>query len=164
MGGLKWQLGTSQVVTAPTNAGAYKTSDLVRDTLQLARTGGGFPDLLLMSTNFLSGMSIWAQALQRITNPATGAPFKTALGVDINMWRAPFLGDVFVLEAPLLRPFTVGAFTTSDLALRTMREPFWQPRGFRGDAQEGDWIGDIGVQVEHPTYHAWTEGITAFSN
>jgi hypothetical protein len=53
-------------VTAPTNAGAYKASDLIRDTLQACRANGGNPDVLLLSANFMSGLATWGQAAMRI--------------------------------------------------------------------------------------------------
>ena len=48
MNGLKQILVTNNVTT-PTNLSAYGSTDLIRDTLQAARTGGGEPDLLVVS-------------------------------------------------------------------------------------------------------------------
>ena len=54
------------LTTAPTNAGAYKPTDLIRDTLEKCRTGGGDPDVLIVSTNFMTGLATWGHAAQRI--------------------------------------------------------------------------------------------------
>ena len=47
--------------------------------------------------------------------------------------------------------------------MRMKRNEFWNPRGVRGDAYEGDWIAEGAVEVDNPQHHAWVEGITAFS-
>ena len=52
--------------TNPINAGAYKATDFLRDTLQAARSGGGDPDVLLLSTNFMLGLATWGQAVMRM--------------------------------------------------------------------------------------------------
>ena len=51
---------------SPTNAAAYKPSDLVRDTLQACFNGGGNPTILLVSTDFLSGFAVWGHAAMRL--------------------------------------------------------------------------------------------------
>ena len=143
--------------TTPVNAAAYGATDLVRDTLQAARSGGGEPDLLIVSTNFMSGFSTWGQAIQRV--PAG----ETAFGTPINVLEAPFLHGVTIVEAPLLRPFTAIALTSSEVYIRNKRNPYWQLRGARGDMVEGDWIAEMAIEVVNESHHAWVEGITAFS-
>jgi hypothetical protein len=141
----------------PVNAAAYGATDLIRDTLQAARAGGGEPDLLIVSTNFMSGFATWGQAIQRV--PAG----ETAFGTPINVLEAPFLHGVTIVEAPLLRPFTAIALTSSEVYVRNKRNPYWQLRGARGDMVEGDWIAEMAVEVVNESHHAWVEGITAFS-
>lgn len=141
----------------PVNAAAYGSTDLIRDTLQAARAGGGEPDLLVVSTNFMSGFATWGQAIQRV--PAG----ETAFGTPINVLEAPFLHGVTIVEAPLLRPFTAIALTSSEVYIRNKRNPFWQLRGSRGDMVEGDWIAELAIEVVNESHHAWVEGITAFS-
>ena len=53
MNGLRAILQTNNT-TAPINGAAYGSTDLIRDTLQAARQNGGEPDLLVVSTNFMS--------------------------------------------------------------------------------------------------------------
>ncbi len=143
--------------STPVNAAAYGATDLIRDTLQAARAGGGEPDLLIVSTNFMSGFATWGQAIQRV--PAG----ETAFGTPINIMEAPFLHGVTIVEAPLLRPFTAIALTSSEVYIRNKRNPYWQLRGARGDMVEGDWLAEMAIEVVNESHHAWVEGITAFS-
>jgi hypothetical protein len=156
MNGLRAILSSNNV-TSPTNASAYAPTDLIRDTLQACRTGGGEPDLLVVSTNFMSGFSTWGQAIQRV--PAG----ETVFGTPINVFEAPFLHGVSIVEAPLLKPYTAFALTSSEVYIRNKRNPFWQLRGSRGDMVEGDWIAELAIEVVNESHHAWVEGITAFS-
>jgi hypothetical protein len=156
MNGLKSIL-VSNNTTSPVNAGAYGSTDLLRDTLQAARQNGGDPDLLVVATNFMSGFATWGQAIQRI--PAG----ETVFGTPINVLEAPFLHGVTIVEAPLLRPYTAIALTSSEVYMRPKRNPFWNLRGNRGDMVEGDWISEMAIEVVNESHHAYVEGITAFS-
>jgi hypothetical protein len=156
MNGLRNILTTNNV-TSPTNASAYGSTDLIRDTLQAARTGGGEPDLLLVSTNFMAGFATWGQAVQRV--PAG----ETVFGTPINVLEAPFLHGVTIVESPLLRSYTAIALTSSEVYIRNKRNPYWNLRGNRGDMVEGDWIAELAIEVVNEPHHAWVEGITAFS-
>ncbi|RUL89605.1 SU10 major capsid protein [Tautonia sociabilis] len=154
--GLRSLLSTNRVST-PTNAGAYKPSDLIRDTLERCRANGGSPDVMLVSSNFMTGLAIWGHAAQRIDAGVN------VFGLPIDVFEAPFLGGISLIEAPLLRPFTAIALTSSEIRLRMKRNEYWSPRGSRGDAFEGDWIAEGAIEVENESHHAWLEGITAFS-
>jgi hypothetical protein len=156
MNGLKYILATNNT-TSPTNASAYGSTDLIRDTLQAARTGGGEPDLLVVSTNFMAGFATWGQAIQRV--PAG----ETVFGTPINVLEAPFLHGVTIVEAPLLRPYTAIALTSSEVYIRNKRNPYWNLRGNRGDMVEGEWLAEMAIEVVNEPHHAWVEGITAFS-
>ncbi len=140
MNGLKYILQSNNT-TSPTNLSAYGSTDLIRDTLQAARSGGGEPDLLVVSTNFMSGFATWGQAVQRI--PAG----ETVFGTPINVLEAPFLHGVTIVEAPLLRPYTAIALTSSEVYIRNKRNPYWNLRGNRGDMVEGDWIAELAIEV-----------------
>jgi hypothetical protein len=154
--GLKTLISTN-LVTSPVNAGAYKASDLIRDTLERCRSNGGNPDVLLISSNFMTGLAVWGHAVQRIDAGSS------VFGVPINVFEAPFLGGITLIEAPLLRPFTAVALTSSEVRLRVKRNEFWNPRGTRGDAIEGDWIAEGAIELENEGHHAWLEGVTGFS-
>jgi hypothetical protein len=156
MNGLS-QIIQTNITHSPTNASAYGSTDLIRDTLQAARTNGGEPDLLVVSTNFMSGFATWGQAIQRI--PAG----ETVFGTPIVVLEAPFLHGVTIVEAPLLRPYTAIALTSSEVYIRNKRNPYWNLRGNRGDMVEGDWIAEMAIEVVNESHHAWVDGIAAFS-
>lgn len=143
--------------TSPVNAGAYKPTDLIRDTLEKCRTNGGNPDVLILSSNFMTGLATWGHAAQRIEAGLS------IFGTPIDVFEAPFLGGVSILEAPLLRPSTAICLTSAEVRLRMKRNEFWNPRGSRGDAFEGDWVAEGAIEVDNLSHHAWVEGITAFS-
>jgi Family of unknown function (DUF5309) len=147
----------SNLTTNPVNAGAYKATDFIRDTLQQCRTNGGDPDVLLVSPNFMTGLATWGQAVQRIDAGVN------VFGTPIDVFAAPFLGGVSIIEAPLLKPFTAIALTSGEVRMRMKRNEFWNPRGVRGDAYEGDWLAEGAIEVDNQGHHAWVEGITAFS-
>jgi hypothetical protein len=154
--GLK-SLLTSNVATSPVNAGAYKPTDLIRDTLERCRTNGGDPDVLIVSSNFMTGLATWGHAAQRIDAGVN------VFGTPIEIFEAPFLGGITLIEAPLLKPFTALCLTSSEVRMRMKRNEFWNPRGSRGDAIEGEWLAEGAIEVENESHHAWVEGITAFS-
>ncbi len=154
--GLKTLLSVNNT-TSPTNASAYKATDFIRDTMEQCRAGGGDPDVLLLSTNFMLGLATWGQALMRVNAGAN------VFGTPIDVFEAPFLGGITIIEAPLLQPFTAVALTSSEVRMRMKRNEFWNPRGVRGDSFEGDWMAEGAIEIENPSHHAWVEGITAFS-
>jgi hypothetical protein len=143
--------------SVPTNAAAYAPQDLIRDTLQASRTNGGECDLMILSTNFMSGLATWGMAVQRI--PAG----ETIFGTPIDVFECPFLHGVTIVEAPLLRPYTAIALTSSEVYMRVKRHPYWNMRGNRGDMLEGDWISELAIEVVNESHHAWVDSITAFS-
>lgn len=149
---------SGNLTTSPTNAGAYKVTDLFRDTIGKAMVGGGAPDLLLVSNEFIGGIVVWGQALLELDAGAT------ALGTPIEEYAAPFLASrVRLIRAPMLKPYTAVALTSSEVRMRYVRQEFWNERGNRGDAVEGEWIASMAIELENPAHHAWVEGITSFS-
>jgi hypothetical protein len=148
---------SSNRTTSPINAGAYKPTDLIRDTIQQCRVNGGDPDVLLVASNFMTGLAMWGQAVQRIDAGTN------VFGTPIDVFEAPFLGGLSIIEAPLLKPYTAVCLTSSEVRMRMKRNEFWNPRGVRGDAYEGDWIAEGAIEVDNQAHHAWVEGITAFS-
>lgn len=154
--GLRTLLTTNRT-TNPVNAGAYAPTDFIRDTLQQCRINGGDPDVLLVSSNFMTGLATWGMAVQKIDAGVN------VFGTPIDVFEAPFLGGVSIIEAPLLNPSTAICLTSSEVRMRMKRNEFWLPRGIRGDAYEGDWIAEGAIEVDNQAHHAWIEGITAFS-
>lgn len=150
-------LVTTNKTTSPTNAGAYKPSDLIRDTLEKCYTYGGNPNFLLVSSDFMTGLSTWGQAVQYV------GPGETEFGVPIQTLKAPFLGDVEIVVAPLLRSGTAVCLSRAEVMIKVARDMFDKPKGSRGDADEGDIIVEAAIAVENEAHHAWVSGITAFS-
>ena len=147
----------SNVTLNPVNAGAYKPTDFIRDTIQQCRVSGGEPDVLLVSPNFMTGLATWSMPVQRINAGVN------VFGTPIDVFEAPFLGGLSIIEAPLLKPYSAVCLTSSEVRMRMKRNEFWNPRGNRGDAYEGEWIAEGAIEVDNQAHHAWVEGITAFS-
>lgn len=151
------ELIKTNCILSPENANKYRPADLIRDTLERCRSNGGDPDVLLLSSNFMIGLAIWGQAVQRIDAG------KNVFGVPIDVYEVPFLGGVTIIEAPLLKPFTAVCLGADQIWLRMKRNEFWNPTGSRGDAIEGEWIAEGAIELENEHHHAWVEGITGFS-
>ena len=129
--------------SSPTNAAAYKPSDLVRDTLQACFNGGGNPTILLVSTDFLSGFAVWGHAAMRLQAGSN------VFGTPIDLFEAPFLSGISITPAPLLRPGTAICLSDPEVRVRLKRPMIDKPRGSRGDAFEGDIIM-IGAETRIP--------------
>jgi len=156
MKGLRTLITTNKT-TAPTNAAAYKPSDLVRDTVQKCYDNGGNPGLLVVSTDFMNGLTIWGHAIQRI--PAG----ETRFGTPIDLFLVPFAGGMYFVPAPLLRPGTVICLSVPEVRQRLRRPMIEINRGIRGDATEGDFILDGAIELDNEAHHAWVSGITGFA-
>jgi len=156
MKGVQSILATNNV-TAPTNAAAYKPSDLVRDTLQACFNGGGNPSLLVVSTDFLSAFAVWGHAAMRVNAGSN------VFGTPIDLFEAPFLSGISIVPAPLLRPGTAICLSAHEARVRLKRSMIDKPRGSRGDAFEGDIIMEGAIELDNEAHHAWVSGITAFS-
>jgi hypothetical protein len=148
---------TTNNQTSPTNSAAYKPSDLVRDTLQACFDGGGNPTVLLVSTDFLTGFSVWGHAALRLQAGAN------VFGTPIDLFEAPFLSGVSIIPAPLLRPGTAICLSDPEVRVRLKRAMIDKPRGSRGDAFEGDIIMEGAIEIDNEAHHAWVSGVTAFA-
>ncbi|WP_337177780.1 hypothetical protein [Paludisphaera sp.] len=81
MKGIQSLLATNKVV-APTNAAAYKPSDLIRATIRACCNGDGNPSLPLVGTDFLSAFAMWGHAAMRVNagDNVFGSP------IDPRVW------------------------------------------------------------------------------
>lgn len=157
MAGLANLIVTNKV-TSPTNSSAYKPSDFVKDAIAKCFSNGGSPNVALVSaSDFMEGLTIWGQALVRLDAGAT------TLGVSIDAFAAPFLDDLTIIPAPLLRSGTAIVLTASEVKMRVKRPLFDKPRGSRGDATEGDMIWEGAIELDNEAHHAFVSGIGAFS-
>lgn len=155
--GLRSLMATNKILTAPTNAAAYKPSDLIRDTVQKCFDAGGNPSVMMVSTDFLTGFSVWGHAAMRLQAGAN------AYGTPIDLFEAPFLSGISIIPAPLLRAGTAVCLTASEVRIRLKRAMFDKPRGSRGDAFEGDMIMEGAIELDNESHHAWVSGVTAFA-
>jgi hypothetical protein len=156
------QIGLRSLITtnktlSPTNAGAYMPSDLVRDAVQPIFANGGRPDVMMVSTDWMNALVHWGFPLQRFTMPTN------ALGVAIDVFRAPFLNDIDVIPCPLMRTGTVITLTSDEVVMATKRPMFDKPRGSRGDAFEGDVIAEFAVELHNQQHHSFVSGVTGFA-
>lgn len=143
--------------TSPTNAAAYKPEDLIRDTIQKCYDGGGNPQVLLVSTDFLTGFATWGHAAQRIDAGAN------VFGTPISVLEVPFLSGLSIVPAPLMRMGSAFCLSEGEIKQRIKRALYNKDRGSRGDAEEGDVIAELAIEVENEAHHAYVTGITAFS-
>lgn len=136
--------------------GSYTLNGLFGDTIQRAVDGGGNPDLLLVSTNFLSFIKTWTAGSQFFMDPEYNE-----LGVSIGSFRSSFIGQPMKIQSCYqLRPGTAICCTSTDLRVRYLRNEMLVQRGVIGDATLADIIGDFCIELGHPGWHAWVEGIT----
>jgi hypothetical protein len=159
--GLKKQItGYNAGANVRLAAGAsYTFLNFVADGIQKCIDGGGDPDAVLCSTSFLTGLQTWGFAKMQVTTPRA-----SLLGLPINEIAVPFAsGVVSFIPSFQLKPGTACVLTSSDVLMRYIRQEFWNQRGNRGDAREGDFIADVCVEVGHPGWHSWVEGITSFA-
>lgn len=156
MNGLRALL-TTNTTTSPTNAAAYKPDDLIRDTIQKCYDGGGNPGILVVSSDFLTGFAVWGHAAMRLDAGAN------LFGTPIDVFTVPFLSGINVVPAPLLRPGSAICLTEMEVKQRIKRALYNKDRGSRGDAEEGDIITELAIEVENEAHHAYLSGVTAFS-
>lgn len=155
MRGLRQRLVTNRV-TSPTNASAYKPSDFVRDFLTPCTTGGGNPDVCFLSDEYRIAFAVWSLNLTLLS------PDDTQLGQNIEAFVCSGINAKIVF-APLLRPYAGFTLTSQEALAAWKRELQDYPRGRRGDATEGDVIGDACLIVNNEAHHAWVEGVTGFA-
>ena len=89
--GIRHILATNNTKT-PINAGAYGSSDFMRDTMNACVATGGNPNLLFVSSNFMQAFEIWGMAVQRLQAGAT------IYGTPIEIIKCPFLGDITIVQ------------------------------------------------------------------
>lgn len=161
MKGLKTLIGSyNSGANVKINGGAsYTRSAFIADTVSKIYAQGGMADVILCSTDFLAGLDTWVPTKTAIMGGGT-----TSLGFPINSFQLPLNAMPLTFVPSLqLRSGTAVVLSSNDLDVRFLREMYWQPRERRGDAIEGDWIGDYCVNLGHPSWHAWVSGITSFA-
>lgn len=148
------------LVTSPTNAAAYKPTDLERDMTQQVADKGGVIDIILCSTNFGLAFSTWGQAAQAV--PAG----ETQFGTPIRSFMTGLFPGIAIWYTRALRPFTAVGLDSRRVRMRHTQggQEHYKARGSRGDAFEGEWIADMAIEIEDPEQAvAWVEGISNFT-
>lgn len=155
--GIRNIVPTANRETNPTNKTAYKPSDLIRDTASKCFAGGGNPNLLVVSPDWMAGLAVWGAANMRIEAGSN------VFGTPIDLFEFPFLSGIAVVPSALLRPGTAVCLSAPEARIRMKRAMRDKPRGSRGDADEGDIIMEGAVELDNPAHHAWVEGVTGFA-
>lgn len=160
--GLKTQIATNKV-TAPSDAAAYTFDSFFRDVIQGPLNNNGSPDLVLVSPGWASAFNKWGWAKAAVSSPTN----LTELGVPIEGMVVPLAGrNITFVMCPKLGSstnHTAVGLTSANVRLRELHEETYHPRGRRGDAVEGDWIADLGLEVQNEHQCSWTEGVTGFA-
>jgi Family of unknown function (DUF5309) len=140
------------------NAGSsYTRLNFVADGIQKAIDGGGDPDVCVVSTNFLSFIATWTNGAQFFMDPEY-----TDLGVEIVAYKTAFTGKPMTfIPSYQMRPGTALIGTSKDMKVRYLRQESFLRRAILGDASMGDFLGDFAVEIGHPGWHAWIEGISS---
>jgi uncharacterized protein DUF5309 len=144
-------------VTTAAGASVTKTQFLAA-TVNKIYGQGGMADVVLCSQDFLGFLDTWVPTKTAVM----GVGKTNELGFPINTFVLPLnaMPLTFIVE-PQMRSGTAAVLSSNDLDVRFLRELFWLPREKRGDATEGDWIGDFAINMGHPKFHAWFEGMTS---
>lgn len=146
-------------VTTSTASG-FTQQNLMTDLIQKCISGGGNPDLLVCSPDWATGFNLWGNGKQYITEQTNSA----FLGIPVTRIYYPFGGRILeIIFDYNLRSGTAICLTKSDIKTIEGRAIFYKPAGSRGDAIEGDFIGDYSIEVGHPGFHAWRQGVTGWA-
>lgn len=140
------------------NAGAsYTSAAFLAATADKIYDAGGMADVILCSTNFMGFLRTWVPGQQSIAGTGVtslGQPIKSfTLALDAN--------PLTFVPSFQLRPGTAIVLSSFDLEVRALRDMQFVNREKRGDAIEGDWIGDYTIHMNHPEWHAFVEGISS---
>lgn len=156
MKGLR-SLCTTNNVTNATNKTAYKPSDFYRDTIYRSVAAGGNPEVFLCSPDWGVGFLQWGWPLQMVD------PGNDAFGTRFRAFRAPFAEDILIFPDPNLRSGTGVTLSKGEARLAVKRALSDKPRGSRGDADEGDMIAEVAIELDNEQHHCWLSGITGFA-
>lgn len=148
---------TTNRVTSPTNSSAYKPSDFLRDAIAAPAQYGGRVDTLLLSNEYRTAFALWGLPLEQVRYTDTG------FGVDFTTIICPGVGGSAVYFCPLLRPYTAIGLQSNQAYMAWKRRPSDKPRGSRGDAVEGDIIGEGSIVLNNEAHASFVTGVTAFA-
>ncbi len=143
-------------VTSGTALTNFTRQQFIAATIAKIYAAGGMADTIVCSTDFLGFLDTWVPNKTAMMGEGT----TKELGFPITTFVLPLNGQPLSFVPSLqMRPGTAAVLSSNDIDVRVLRDMFWQPRGNRGDAWMGDWIGDYCINLAHPQWHAWLEGI-----
>lgn len=151
-------LSTTNKVTSPTNANAYKAADFTRDMFQspIANTQEEI-DTVFVGTDFITAFEMWKHPLQRYPVESN------ILGVQVNAWQSPMLMDATIYLDTLLQARHAFGFNRRRLYLSIKRAIQHELLARTGDHKVGQVIGELSLGVDNPAHMVWLEGITTFA-
>lgn len=144
-------------VTTPSSGdrAAYTPDMLMRDLFSRIN---GYQNLLMLSPDWRQAMATWKIGVSLMDMGAT------EYNMAIDTFVIPTFGRLAVIFNPQLRKGTALALREQDLWVRWMRLPSWFLRGRNGDAQKGDIIARMGIQVNNPELQTAVIGVTGFAS
>lgn len=142
------------------SAGAsYTRLGFIADTVQRIYDAGGVPDVCVCSTDFLTGLDTWAPNKTAYSGRET-----TDLGFPIKEIVLPLNADPITFIPSLQMPKgSAFVLSSGDVRMKAIRPLQWVPRANRGDAVEGEWIGDYAIHLDHVQFHAFVGGISSYA-
>lgn len=162
------QLGIKGIITTyssalnvtTSTAASYTQLNFMADLIQKAVDGGGDPDLLVCSTNWMTAFATWSNGKQYFQEKDV----TPGLGIPIERMYFAFGGKKLeiVYDYGLISG-TAMVLSSKDIKVAEGRPLMMKPVGSRGDADEVDVIADWSLEVGHPGFHAWREGVTGFA-
>lgn len=148
---------TTNKVTSPTNASAYKAVDFQRDFFTAPRITGGAPNTIFLASNWMTAFTTWGVSLQLIEEG------DSVFGRNIRTWRCAFLGDSQIVECNLLPSFSGFSLTSEEVELLVKKPVTDVTYGKSGDNTKGHIVCEVGLRLDNESHHAWVEGVTAFA-
>jgi hypothetical protein len=158
MKGLKQLIDPANIIS--TTATGFTPLQFVTDLVQKCMSGGGAPDVALVSNDFaITGLTTWALPIQK------GIATTTQLNLPIEEFTVPFLGGVPIrfIRSPQLKAGTAIVLTSSEVGMPELGPERYNERGNRGHALEGEWLADVSIELINPKHHAMREGISTYA-
>lgn len=161
-------LGIREIIrTFSSGANIYSTASTnltqiqwIQRLVQKAVDGGGSPDLFVCSTDWLSAFATWSIGKQQFTEHDR----TNILGLNIDRIFIPFGQKRIEIMYDYNLPAGTGCLLTrSDVMGVQNRALRYKPAGSRGDAEEGDYIGDYSIEAGHPSWHSWIENVASYA-
>lgn len=152
-----FNLITTNAVTTPTNASAYKPSDFLRDAVQPIINNGGAADVAFVSPGWVSGLAVWGYQSMRLPAGAT------VFGVPIEAFSVPQFPNITFILCPLMQGISAIVGQSTDFYWGVLEATRSQEYGIVGDAREGDWIARQAPMVNNEQRQATIRNITGFA-